>query len=121
MVIKCFKYCSAPVKILLFKTFCCNMYCSQLWSNFSKASFSKLKISFNRIFRILMSLDYKSSVSHAMLETDVNTFDFIVRNYIYKFKKRLIECNNLVTSTLLNSIQFYTSSIFKHWQQKLFI
>ena len=41
MIIKCFKHCSDPVKIPLFKSYCTSLYCSQLWSNFSKPVFRK--------------------------------------------------------------------------------
>ena len=51
------------------------MYCSQFWSNFNKPDLRKLKTSLNSIFRILMSLDDKASVSQAMLEASVNAFD----------------------------------------------
>ena len=83
MIIKCFTHCSDPVKILLFKSYCSSMYCSQLWSNFSNPVSRKIKTSFNRVFRILMSLDHRASVLQAMLEAGVNAFDINVRHYIY--------------------------------------
>ena len=63
---------------------CKNMAKAQ--SNVSKESLCKLKILCNRKFRILISREHKSSISHALLQTDVNTFEFTVTNYIYKFK-----------------------------------
>jgi len=121
MLIKCFKHCSDPVKSLLFKTYCSNMYCSQLWCNYSSAVFKKLKTSFNRVFRFLMSLEYKTSISQAMIDNNVNAFDINVRNYIYKFKLRVEQSNNLVINALINSFQFYTSCSFKHWNSKLYV
>ena len=58
--------------------------------NFRKTVFRlKLKISFNRVYRIIMSLDHKASVSQAMLEAGANAFDISVRYYSYTVKVRL--------------------------------
>jgi hypothetical protein len=34
-----FKKCTENVKVQLFKTFCCNLYCSHLWYDYFKYSF----------------------------------------------------------------------------------
>ena len=121
MLIKCFKHCSDDVKILLFKTFCCSMYCSHLWSCFSTVVFRKLKTAFNRIFRTLMCLDRRASISKAMLDSKINTFDINVRKYIYSFMVRLSNSSNLVICTLLNSLHYMNSTIVRHWHKKLYV
>ena len=120
MLIKCFKHCSDPVKNLLFKSYFSRVYCSQLWSNFNKPVFRKRKTSFNRAFRIFLSLDHRASVSQAMLEAGVNAFDINVLQYIYNFKVRLEKCNNRDIDVLLNSLQFNTSSVIDYCHGKLY-
>ena len=121
IVIKCFKHCTEPVKILLFKTYCCNMYCSHLWSNYTNAVFRKLKTSFNRVYRMLMNLERRTSVSQSMLYANVHAFDIIVRNYMYNFKTRLEKSDNLVIDTLLKSFHYSSSDISVMWQKKLYM
>ena len=40
-IIKNFSMCSPVVKATLFRTFCSNMYCSQLWRDFKSCSIRK--------------------------------------------------------------------------------
>ena len=56
MLIRNFKTCSNEVKCHLFKTFCSNIYCSTLWCRFTDESMRRLKVAYNRIFRILIFL-----------------------------------------------------------------
>ena len=39
---------------LLCKAFCCNMYCSHLWSDFKNDTLSRLIVGYNHSFRIIM-------------------------------------------------------------------
>ena len=121
MIIKGFRFCSDDVKILLFKTFCSSMYCAHVWSAYSTATFAKLRISFNKVFRILMSLERRSSISQAMLDANVNTFDIIIRNCIYSFMKRIEMSDNLVINTIINSFYHHSSPIATQWQGKLYL
>jgi hypothetical protein len=104
-----------------FKSFCCSMYCAHLWSSFSNTVFRKLRTSFNKVFRMLMTLDRRASISKAMLDANVNAFEINVRQNIYSFMVRLNNSNNLVIEVLLNSFQYHSSAIFTQWYNKLYI
>ena len=45
------------VKVKLFKTFCCIMYCCQIWSQFEKDTARKLQVGYNHAFRRIMKYD----------------------------------------------------------------
>ena len=45
---------SNNVKCMLFRSFCTNMYCSQLWFNSTSSSIKKLKTSYNGELRRLL-------------------------------------------------------------------
>ena len=55
-IIKIFSMCSPVVKATLFRTFCLNMYCSQLWRDFSSCSIRQLIVGYNHlgILRIII-------------------------------------------------------------------
>ena len=121
LIIKCFKHCTDEVKLLLFKTYCTNLYCAHLWSSYSKSIYNKLKVSYNRIFRILMHVGSRESISMAMLYSNVNAFDITVRKYILGFKSRLEYSDNLILTTLLQAFKYPTSLLYKQWQTKLYV
>ena len=120
IIIKCFRHCSEDVKILLFKTYCSNMYCSHLWSNYKTNVFRKLKTSFNKVFRMLFNLDRRASISQAMLESKIHAFDINIRSYIFGFQVRLDNCDNILIRTLLNCFQYSTSQLYVLWSKKLY-
>ena len=43
-IIRNFHHCSVGVKLHLFHAYCCTTYCCQLWANFNKGSYLKLKL-----------------------------------------------------------------------------
>ena len=55
-IIKIFSMCSPVVKATLFRMFCSNMYCSQLWRDFSYCSIRQLIVGYNHlgILRIII-------------------------------------------------------------------
>ena len=42
--------CSLNVKVKLFKTLCCIMYCCQIWSQYKKGTVRKLQVGYNHAF-----------------------------------------------------------------------
>ena len=121
MIVKCFKHCTKDVKVLLFKTFCSNMYCSETWCNFSKTNMEQLKVSYNRIFRYMFDLVYRISVSGTMIDFNVTPFKILVRQYILNFKQRLQNSDNIIVNALVNSMYFYSCPIYKRWCCELYV
>ena len=62
MIISKFRNCSETVKCRLYQYLCSTIYCSSIWSGFTVESMRLLKIAYNRIFRILMHLNHRSSM-----------------------------------------------------------
>ena len=63
-IIREFALCSDSVKSLLFKTFCTNMYCSQLWYKYKALSLSRIRVAYNNCLRKLYDLSYRCSASN---------------------------------------------------------
>ena len=55
-VIRKFHSCSIGVKLHLFHAYCCTMYCSQLWVNYNKGTYLKLKVAYNNMHFALTDL-----------------------------------------------------------------
>ena len=119
-VIKCFKHCSPPVKTLLFKTYCTGMYGSQLWCDFNVTSLGRLKVAYNSIFRYLMNLDRRTSVSGAMIKVGVSPFNVTMRKYMANFNLRVYKSDNEIVNTLIESVHFNYSNLFRRWCSNLY-
>ena len=106
MLIKQFSKCSYNVKVLLFKSFCCNFYCSQLWWHFNKNTENKLRIAFNKGLRIILKYDFMFSARRMFMENNLDNYDVLCRKYMFKFMSRISSNNNILVSSLSNSSFF---------------
>ena len=89
VLVKHFSFCSDDVKSILFKTFCSSFYCCHLWSNGAVESRRRLKVAHNRVFRVLMKLEHRISMSHTFLVYNVMHSNIIMRNSMYGFIQRI--------------------------------
>ena len=86
-------HCSDLVKFQLFKTFCCNLYCCHLWSFYNQTSYTKVKVAYKRIYRSLLNLDYRSSITTHMVLSNV---DSLMSWFVNPFLTLNNVCLNLV-------------------------
>ena len=70
MLIRRFYNCSNSVKKLLFKTYCTNFYCAQLWWFYSAEAFLKVRTAFNNSFRHLMGYSRRCSASGMFVDNN---------------------------------------------------
>ena len=119
-IIKNFYVCSPVVKCDLFKAFCCNMYCSHLWSDFKNDTLRRLIVGYNHSFRIIMKYPRHCSASGMFVFNDVPSFTELWRKSIYGFKQRVDNSLNKVVNTVANT-SLLSSKLRKHWQTVLYI
>ena len=112
VLISKFRHCTDNVKIQLFKSFCSDMYCSHLWSNYSNTVYNKLKVAYNNIFRSLMCISRRQSVSKSFIDYGVDCFSVLIRKKIVSFRKRVLSSDN-------DLIKLCTSSLFHVYESKL--
>ena len=118
-IIKHFKYCSEDTKSLLFKTFCSTFYCCHLWSNCSVLSRERIKVAHNRIFRILMKLDHRVSMSYVFLKHKISHSNVIFRTAMNGFIRRIYISDNALIATIVNSNYFTYSTMMQFWCNSL--
>ena len=73
-LIRNFSSCSLNVKVKLFKTFCCIMYCRQIWSQYKKGTVRKLKVVYNHVLRRIMKHDRTCSASGMFVANNLTSF-----------------------------------------------
>ena len=121
MLIRNFKTCSNEVKCHLFQTFCSNIYCSTLWCRFTDESMRRLKVAYNRIFRILMGLEHRTSMSAEFIVRDMDPFVVILRKAIASFRKRIFSNDNILVRTVVDSVFFTFCRLSRRWSKALFV
>ena len=83
------------------------MYCSHLWSVYTKASISKLRVTYNNAVRKLFGLDYRCSASGMCGVRKIPSFEMLRRQYLHQFKCRLLNMENQIVSELISSLALW--------------
>ena len=103
MVIRRFANCSVSCKILMFQTFLSQLYGCSLWASYKVASYSKVKVSHNDVFRSLLQVPRYESASTLFVNHAVNNLDAVLRTNYYSLMIRVINSSNYIVSSLRNS------------------
>ena len=120
ILLRKFKRCSNEVKCQLFRSYCANLYCASLWCNYKGSTFSKVKVAYNNVFRMLLSVETRQ-VYHAYVNFNLDSFQTVIRKSIYRFKQRLLMSSNSVISNIVNSMKFLSGSkLCGHWTVMLY-
>ena len=114
-LIRNFKHCSEEVKSLLFKTYCSGMYGSSLWKSYKCNTLNKVKVAYNNIFRSLMGLSRRDSMSKTMIDRNIDPFQVVLRKYTVSFIKRVEVCDNEIVIALYNWMGFRNCDLVKVW------
>ena len=115
MLIKNFSKCSDEIKCLLFRSYCSNFYGCPLWCNSSVESRRRLKVAYNCVFRVLLKLEHRTSMSFNFIQHDVLHSDVLIRKAIVGFMARVTVSDNILISTIFNSMYYLDSTMYKHW------
>ena len=118
-VINKYKYCRDVCKLLMFKTYCYNVYCCALWSSFKLNSYHKVRVAHNDIFRTLMNVPRFHSASALFAANSTNNLDAIVRNSMYSLIRRLLSSNNVIVQAVCRSGVRVHSRMWQRWSQAL--
>ena len=81
---------------------------------------SKVKVAYKRIYRSLLNLDYRSSITTHMVLSNVDSFDVLVRKSVFNFKQRLLKSGNGILSAIVNSLHFMSSHTYNKWLNVLY-
>ena len=117
-LLRMFNKCSKNVLIELFRSFCTTFYCPYFWTVHKKATFSKIRVAYNNVYRKLLGFCRRSSASEMFVMNNISNFEALIRKSIFAFKTRLSNSDNAIISTLQSS-WVITDTIWKVWKDKL--
>ena len=119
MLTRNFSGCNIDVKVALFKTYCSGLYCCALWSRYKVATWKRVKVCHNDIFRKLLLVPRYHSASQLFVNNRVNNLDAISRTCMYSLQQRLkYSQNRLVVAVCLSEMRVY-SRTWQHFNVKL--
>jgi len=95
-LIRKFHNCSKDVKLMLCNTFCSNMYCAHLWTNFIQGDLQKLKVAHNNIYRRLLGYSKYDSASMMFVWHGLNNLDVLIRKWTHCFIQRCRRSKNSI-------------------------
>lgn len=97
-----FKCCSVQVKLKLFRSFCICLYDAALWSNFTVTAVNKLSSCYTKCIKSFFNYAKYSSVTAMLLELGLPSFNTLMHNCQFSFKRSLLTCNNFLVISMLN-------------------
>ena len=121
LLLRMFSRCSVEVKCYLFKTYCSNLYCAPMWFDCTKTALKKLKVAYNNSLRRFMGLPWRNSASEMFVNLNIRSFDELLRMFVFGFRSRIINSNNLLISSIYNSTCRIYSSMWTWWDNLLYI
>ena len=107
-------YCT-EVKLILLKTFCSPMYAAQLCWDYTVPSIHKLKVAYNNVFRMLLTLPKHCSASTMFVENCVPNSQAVIRNLVYKCMLRIDVSDNKMAIAIVSCDLKRQSRIPRHW------
>ena len=119
MIVRKFKNCTDAVKKQLFLSYCCSFYCCSLWSHYKSSTFKRIHIAHNNIFRAIFRPQQRS-ISQCFVEHNVPNFLVIRRKLIFSLQHRLFSSQNVLVSTVINSMYFNNSDTSQNWKALLY-
>ena len=119
-ILRKFHNCSVDVKLYLFHAYCCTIYCSQLWVNFKKSTYAKLKVAYNNMHRRILCYNRWDSASNMFVSNAIDNFDASLRQNIYRFRQRVYKIDNSLIKCLNNCKDILNGPMWSSWSQALY-
>ena len=113
-----FRMCSKHVLIELCRSFCTTFYCPYFRIVHKKTTFSKIRVAYNNVYRKLLGLCRRSSVSEMFAMNNISNFEALIRKSIFAFKTR---SDNTIIFELQISSWVITDTLWKVWKDMLYI
>ena len=119
-LIRNFDKCSQLVKVILFRSFICNVYCSHLWYNYTQRSLSSVVTAYTNIFRRFFHLpryaDGTVYSATAMLhDLGLPTAREIIATNATSLYRRIRTSTNTILVAFVDSDLFDRSVIRRSW------
>ena len=111
-IVRMFHNCSTEVLIELGRSFRRSFYCSYLWSQYNKSSFSKIYVAYSNLYRKILHVFPRSSASKTFVDNNIPNFEALLQKEIFSFTSRLSISTN---SIIIENCRLIEYVIWKPW------
>ena len=118
-IIRQCKHCSEDVKVKLYNSYCCSIYCCALVSAYHKTVLDKFLVACSKVFKSLMGVPRDVSASALFVSLNVCNFVTLRCKLVYSFLNRIRSSSNTLICTFFNSVHFEKCNLKKEWDNVL--
>ena len=115
-----FMKCSTDVKCCLFRSYCINMYCATLWSDYRQKNIRSLNVCYNNALRRILKLPRNCSASMIFVEHGVPSFSEYMRKSVYSFMTRILISSNTLVKCVCDYM-LVGSTMYGRWRDILHV
>ena len=118
MITRRFAFCHQETKLLLFRTYCNNIYGCSLWTNYTRESMRRVTVIHNDILRRLTSTPRHHSATSMFTEHRLDNMKCIIRRSMASLTIRLQNSENPLIQNVLASEAKEKSKLWPLWQRE---
>ncbi|KAG7305839.1 hypothetical protein JYU34_008378 [Plutella xylostella] len=96
MIARRFARCTQQVKVTLFRAYCTSLYSCSLWADYTKRSYSDLRVVYNNAFRTMLGLPRFCSASGMFAAARTDCFHTTMRKRAASLVRRVRASSNIV-------------------------
>ena len=90
-----------------------------MWFDCTKTALKMLKVAYNNSLRRFMGLPWPNSASEMFVNLNIRSFDELLRMFVFGFRSRIINSNNVWYQAYYNSTCRIYSSMWTWWDNLL--
>ena len=83
--------------------------------------FSKLRVACNNVHRYLRGYKKRDSASMMLVGNGVDSFQTIIRKYVYSFMNRVVSSSNTIVKCLSDNYTVKSSTMWMTWKRMLYV
>ena len=83
--------------------YCSSLYCASMWLDCTKTTPKRLKITYNNSLRRFMFVPCRNSATEMFVNLGINSFDEMLRIYIFGFRSRVTTSYNQLLPSLCSA------------------
>ena len=96
------------------------MYCSHLWVQYNKCTYSKLRVAFNNVYRLILGFNRSDSASHMYVSNGLDNVDTVLRKNVYGFMQRVCNIKNDIVRSIVSCAMTMNNGMWSNWMHLLY-
>ena len=96
-------------------------YCSYLWCDINKSKLSKIRVTYNNIYRKILGHGRSDSASNMFVSNGIDTFEARLRLSCHRFTERVKNSKHEIVNCISSNSWIINNYALKHWESLVYI